>query len=105
LQNVAIAGDLVQVTCGSRFSTRCATRLDIRQLNMSRVMMSTMKRKAEKPVSPPKTKKPKIVVPEYHLTPSRQDEAGIDVWPARVEQIEKARDIIREWSVSIGKSI
>jgi hypothetical protein len=62
-------------------------------------MMSPMKRKAEKPVSPPKTKKPKIVVPEYHLTPSRQDESGLDVWPAPEEQIERARDIIREWSV------
>jgi hypothetical protein len=61
--------------------------------------MSPLKRKAEKPVSPPKTKKPKIVVPEYHLTPLRQDDAGEDVWPARAEQIDRARKIIKEWFV------
>jgi hypothetical protein len=60
-------------------------------------MMSPMKRKADKPVSPPKTKKPKIVVPEYHLTPSRQNEFGENVWPAREEQIERAREIIKDW--------
>jgi hypothetical protein len=59
--------------------------------------MSPVKRKAEKPVSPPKTKKPKIVVPEYHSTPSRRDEAGEEVWPARQEQIHRAREIIKEW--------
>lgn len=59
--------------------------------------MSPAKRKAEKPVSPPQTKKAKVVVPDYHLTPSRQDESGEVVWPARAEQIEQARSIIREW--------
>jgi hypothetical protein len=60
-------------------------------------MMSPSKRKAEKAVSPPKTKKAKVVVPEYHLTPSQQDSAGEIVWPARKAQIERARDIIKEW--------
>ncbi|OAL01619.1 DHH phosphoesterase [Phaeosphaeriaceae sp. SRC1lsM3a] len=59
-------------------------------------MLSPLKRKAEKAVSPPQKKKPKIVVPEYHLTPSRQDESGENVWPARAEQIERARRIIKE---------
>ncbi|KAF2033432.1 DHH phosphoesterase [Setomelanomma holmii] len=58
--------------------------------------MSPLKRKAEKPVSPPRTKKTKIVVPEYHLTPSRRDDSGESVWPARKEQIERAREIITE---------
>lgn len=60
-------------------------------------MMSPMKRKAEKPVSPSKPKKPKIVVPEYHLTPSRQDDSGESVWPARKEHIQRARELIEEW--------
>jgi hypothetical protein len=60
-------------------------------------MMSLLKRKAEKDISPPKTKKSKVVVPAYHLAPSRQDESGEAVWPARKEQIERARKIIREW--------
>jgi hypothetical protein len=60
-------------------------------------MMSPLKRKAEKDISPPKTKKSKIVVPAYHLTPSRQDESGEAVWPARKAQIERAREIIKEW--------
>jgi hypothetical protein len=60
-------------------------------------MMSPLKRKAEKPISPSKSKKSKVVVPEYHLTPSRQDESGENVWPAREEQIERAREIIKEW--------
>jgi hypothetical protein len=68
-----------------------------RQLHLSRAMMSPMKRKAEKETSPPKTKKPKVVVPEYHLTPSRQNESGENVWPAREEQIDRAREIIKEW--------
>jgi hypothetical protein len=68
-----------------------------RHFHTDRAMMSPLKRKAEKPISPPKTKKAKVVVPEYHLTPSRQDESGGEVWPARKEQIERARELIREW--------
>jgi hypothetical protein len=60
-------------------------------------MMSPLKRKAENAASPSKTKKAKVVVPEYHLTPSRQDESGENVWPAPEEQIERARQIIKEW--------
>jgi hypothetical protein len=59
--------------------------------------MSPLKRKAEKDISPPKTKKSKIAVPAYHLTSSRQDESGEAVWPARKEQIDCAREIIKEW--------
>jgi hypothetical protein len=69
----------------------------IRQLHTTRVAMSPVKRKAEKPVSPPKTKKAKVVIPEYHLTPSNQDESGEIIWPARVEQIDRARHIIKQW--------
>ncbi|KAF2660806.1 DHH phosphoesterase [Lophiostoma macrostomum CBS 122681] len=58
-------------------------------------MSSPLKRKAPDTAAS-KPKKPKIVVPEYHLTPSRQDEEGEIVWPAPKTQIERARDIIRE---------
>jgi hypothetical protein len=59
--------------------------------------MSPLKRKAEKLSSPQETKKPKVFVPEYHLSPSRRDESGEIVWPARKEQIQRAREIIKEW--------
>lgn len=63
----------------------------------ARAMASSLKRKAEKPASPSKAKKAKIVIPEYHLTPSRQNESGEIIWPARENQIERAREIIKEW--------
>ncbi|KAH7073572.1 hypothetical protein BKA63DRAFT_534044 [Paraphoma chrysanthemicola] len=59
-------------------------------------MMSPLKRKADMAVSPQKYKKAKIIVPEYHLAPSRQDESGGIIWPARKTQIERAREIIKE---------
>lgn len=59
-------------------------------------MASPLKRKAEKAISPPKSKKSKVVIPEYHLTPSRQDESGAAVWPARKRQIDRARELIQE---------
>lgn len=40
------------------------------------------------------------MVPEYHTTPSRRDEDGEIIWPARTEQIERARGIIQEWYVN-----
>lgn len=58
--------------------------------------MRPLKHKAEKPISSPTSKKPKVVVPEYHLTPSRQDDSGEIIWPARKMQIECAREIIKE---------
>jgi hypothetical protein len=63
----------------------------------SAAMSSPAKRKAESTQTTPKPKKPKITIPEYHLTPSRRDESGEIVWPAPKEQIERAREIIREW--------
>lgn len=62
-------------------------------------MASPLKRKADKPATSKTTKKAKIVVPEYHTTPQRRDETGEIVWPARQMQIERARDIIKEWYV------
>ncbi|CBX96948.1 hypothetical protein LEMA_P100790.1 [Plenodomus lingam JN3] len=63
---------------------------------MASSMMSPLKRKADGTKSPPaKAKKAKITVPQYHLTPSRHNESGEIVWPARQEQIERAREIIR----------
>lgn len=42
------------------------------------------------------TKRPRVEVPDYHLTPSVYDDNGI-VWPAPEAQIKKARDIILDW--------
>ncbi|RMZ67055.1 dhh family [Pyrenophora seminiperda CCB06] len=68
-----------------------------RQLHASMTMTSPLKRKAEIDVSSPKPKKQKNTLPAYHLTPSRRDESGEAIWPARKEQIDRARQIIREW--------
>ncbi|KAF2878479.1 hypothetical protein BDV95DRAFT_589407 [Massariosphaeria phaeospora] len=59
-------------------------------------MAKSLKRKATNTASSPKPKKPKFVVPEYHLSPSRRNEAGEVVWPAPSAQIERAREIIKE---------
>ncbi|KAG9195772.1 mannosyl-glycoprotein endo-beta-N-acetylglucosaminidase [Alternaria panax] len=75
-------------------------------------MSSPAKRKAQEEISPPKTKKSKTVesgktkteaktvIPAYHLTPSRHDESGEIIWPARKEQIERAREIIKECALA-----
>ncbi|ETS82417.1 hypothetical protein PFICI_04293 [Pestalotiopsis fici W106-1] len=44
----------------------------------------------------PKSKKPRVEVPEYHLTPSLRDESGEIIWPAPNHQIETARKRILE---------
>jgi hypothetical protein len=88
-----------------RFSPLLANLTQPRQLHATTIMSSPAKRKAEKDISPPKPKKTKPTtktkteIPAYHLTPSRQDESGENVWPARKEQIERAREIIREWYI------
>ena len=69
----------------------------VRQFHSSNKMLSRPKRKAEQSVSSPKSNKPKIVIPEYHLTSSRQDNHGNIIWPAPKDQIERARKIIVEW--------
>jgi hypothetical protein len=61
--------------------------------------MSPLKRKSNVRHSPQNPKKPKVVALEYHATPSRLDEAGEAVWPARALQIDRAREIIKEWYV------
>lgn len=71
--------------------------IQFRQLHLPTTAMSPLKRKAEKPDSPRKPKKSKVVIPEYHLAPSRQDENGAKIWPARIEQINRAREIIKKW--------
>ncbi|KAF2640700.1 hypothetical protein P280DRAFT_469413 [Massarina eburnea CBS 473.64] len=64
----------------------------------SKLSMATpVKRKASNPISPPKIKKKKVEIPEYHLAISRRGDDGEIVWPARKEQIERAREIIKEW--------
>lgn len=56
-----------------------------------------MKRAAASPSKAQKAKKPRVVVPEYHLTPSVKTESGEIVWPAPADQIEHAREFILEW--------
>lgn len=49
----------------------------------------------------PKSKKPRVEVPEYHLTPSVRDGDGEIIWPAPNHQIETARKMILEWYVQV----
>ncbi|KAF2264307.1 DHH phosphoesterase [Lojkania enalia] len=59
-------------------------------------MLSPPKRKAADANSPIKSKKPKILIPEYHLALQRCDKSGEVVWPAPKEQIELSRARILE---------
>ncbi|KAF2183843.1 DHH phosphoesterase [Zopfia rhizophila CBS 207.26] len=63
-------------------------------------MASSLKRQAGKSHSPFRPKKPKITVPEYHLTPSRCDSSGESIWPASTDQILLARSRIEECAKS-----
>ena len=64
-------------------------------------MASLLKRKTEGLEASSTIKKQKAIVQEYHTTPQRRSETGETVWPARKEQIERARAIIKEWCVYI----
>jgi hypothetical protein len=88
---------LPRFCCQLHSSALVLTTSQARQLHASAFTMSPSKRKHEKETSPPKSKRPKIEIPAYHLAQSRQDERGETVWPARREQIECARAIIKEW--------
>lgn len=68
----------------------------VRQFHQLLTMSSPLKRKASTAAAT-KSKKAKVTIPEYHLAPSRQDESGEIVWPAPKNQIERAREVIREW--------
>ncbi|KAF3053709.1 hypothetical protein E8E11_011598 [Didymella keratinophila] len=59
-------------------------------------MASPLKRKADQSASSAPAKKQKVAIPEYHTAAQRRDDAGEIVWPARKEQIERARAIIEE---------
>lgn len=95
--------ELSRVLAGTRLRqaqilTSNATLTNTRTFHTAAMKLSPLKRKADQPVSPPtKSKKSKVTVPEYHLTPSRQDASGEIIWPARKQQIERARHIIKEW--------
>lgn len=49
-------------------------------------------KKAQSPVTTDK-------LPEYHETPSKRDKDGEIIWPAPKDQMEAARNFIREWYV------
>ena len=66
-------------------------------------MASPLKRKADKPAVSSTAKKQKFIIPEYHKTPQRRDGTGEIVWPARKAQLERAREIIKEWYVHLAK--
>ncbi|KAJ5056101.1 glycosyl hydrolase family 85-domain-containing protein [Bipolaris maydis] len=71
-----------------------------RRLHASTFTMSPSKRIHETETSSPKSKRSKVEIPAYHLAQSRQDESGEIVWPARREQIERARTIIKECAIA-----
>lgn len=68
-------------------------------LQSSHIIKATMKRTLHSSPKLPTTKKRRIDIPDYHLTPSSHDEKGDIIWPAPAEQIQSARDYILEWSV------
>jgi hypothetical protein len=45
----------------------------------------------------PKSKKSRIEIPDYHLSPQRRDESGAVIWPAPVSELRAAGDFILEW--------
>lgn len=94
---VRLSNKLPRVSYQLRLSTSIFMAPQARRLQASAFTMSPSKRKHEKETSPPKSKRPKVEIPAYHLAQSRQDENGEIVWPARHEQIERARTIIKEW--------
>jgi hypothetical protein len=62
----------------------------------------SMKRAAASGVSdqrPSKAKERRVEIPDYHLTPSTRSEQGEIIWPAPIDQIERARAFILEWFV------
>ncbi|TGJ85861.1 hypothetical protein E0Z10_g2938 [Xylaria hypoxylon] len=52
-----------------------------------------------------KAKRQRPQVPEYHLTPSLRDESGEAIWPAPRDQIERARNFIRECVTSKKRAL
>lgn len=54
-------------------------------------------KKAQSPVTTDKLTTDKL--PEYHETPSKRDKDGEIIWPAPKDQMEAARNFIREWYV------
>ncbi len=61
--------------------------------------IAEMKRKDPPAKAQLQSKKARVEVPEYHLTPSVLEEDGSLQWPAPKHQIVRAREIIREWQV------
>ena len=60
---------------------------------------ATMKRTLPPKTKASNTKKRRIEIPEYHLTPSARSEDGERIWPAPACQVKQARDFILEWYV------
>jgi hypothetical protein len=60
-------------------------------------MPSPLKRKLHVQSSQPSSKKLKVAIPEYHTALSQCDGAGEIIWPARKQQIDRARDVIKKW--------
>lgn len=70
-----------------------------------RSVASKMKRKEPPSKAKTPTKKIKVEVPEYHLTPSIKEEDGGIQWPAPSSQMEQAREFIRACAMSEGKTL
>lgn len=84
------------VWCGRR--SRQTLNAKISRLTSIRQMGGTKRHAAATGKdSSPRSKKQKVEVPEYHLTPSVQADDGRIIWPAPEEKMEMARNFIREW--------
>jgi hypothetical protein len=59
------------------------------------IPVTTMKRKSTAATSKPK--KARVEVPDYHLTPQRQDNQGSTTWPAPFTEIRAAKEFILDW--------
>lgn len=75
-------------------------RSSCRPVHPPRTHAFTMKRAASSAAIKPgsrSAKKPRVSVPDYHLTPSIRDENGQTVWPAPEAKMEAARRFILDW--------
>lgn len=64
-----------------------------------------MKRKGSPTKPEAASKKAKIQVPDYHLTPQVKEEDGSIQWPAPKAQMERAREIIQECAAAKAKTL
>jgi ATPase subunit of ABC transporter with duplicated ATPase domains len=69
---------------------------------MKRSATTARLKKEEKDPKRARSAEPTAKLPEYHETPSRRDKDGEIIWPAPKDQMEAARNFIREWYVQVS---